>query len=64
MLRSRVDGVEALRDVRELREGHEALSIRVGSIKECVTMHHVREFTHRIIRIEERIGVYGVIGDS
>ena len=65
MLRSRVDGVEALRDMRELREGQEALSTRVRSVEECVTMHHVREFTHRIIMIEERIGVSGgVIGET
>ena len=61
MLRSRVDGVEALRDMRELREGQKALSTRVRS----VTMHHVREFTHRIITIEERIGVSGgVLGET
>ena len=65
ILRSRINGVEALRDVRELREGHEALSTRVNSVEECVNVHHVREFTQRIILIEERIGVSGgVIGET
>ena len=44
ILRSRIDGVEALRDMRELREGHEGLPTRVGSVEEYVNLHHVREF--------------------
>ena len=65
ILRSRIDGVEALRDMRELREGHDALSTRVSSVEECVHLHHVQEFMHRVILIEERIGVSGgVIGET
>ena len=33
ILRSRIDGVEALRDMRELREGQEALSTRATVLK-------------------------------
>ena len=51
MLRSRVDGVAALHDMRELREGQEALATRVSSVEECITVHHVHEFMHRIITI-------------
>ena len=58
-LRSRIDGVEALQDMRELHEGHEALSTRVRSVEECINLHRVREFVRRIIVIEERIGVSG-----
>ena len=39
MLRSRVDRVEALCDMTELREGQKALLTRVSSVEKCVTMH-------------------------
>ena len=65
LLRSRIDGVEALRDMRELREGHDALSTRLSSVEECVNLHHVQEFMHRSILIEARTGVSaGVIGEN
>ena len=47
ILRSRIDGVEALRDMREWREGHETLSTRVSSVEECTNVHHVRKFMRR-----------------
>ena len=56
ILRSRIDGVEARRDMRELREGHDALS-RVSGVEESVNLRNVNECMHRIITIEERIGV-------
>ena len=65
--KDRTAGVEALPDLKELREGHEELSTRVSSVEECITVHHVREYTHRIITIEERIGGFsgcGVIGEN
>ena len=41
------------------------LVARVSSVEECSNLHHVREFTRRIIVIEERIGVNGgVIGET
>ena len=62
ILGSRIDGVEALRD---MHEGHEALSTRVNSVEECVSVHHVREFMQRIILIEEKDwGQWRVIGDT
>ena len=54
ILWSRVDGVEALRDMRDLHEGHDALSTRVSSVEERVTLHHVQEFMHRTILIEQK----------
>ena len=51
--------------MRELREGHEALSTRVSGVEECVTLHHVREYMRRIILIEERIEASGgAIGET
>ena len=57
--RSRVDGVEALRDIRELHDGQVALTTRVASVEESLRASHVSEFTRRIVFIEERIGFGG-----
>ena len=59
ILRGRVDGAEALRDVRELHEGHDALTTRVASVEESLGASHVNEFMRRIILKEERIGFGG-----
>ena len=45
--------------MRELHEGHEALSTRVSSVQGRITVHHVQECMRRIILKEERIGVSG-----
>ena len=59
LLRNRIAEIE------DLRVDQEALSTRVRSVEECITVHHVREFMHSIITIEGRIGVSGgVIGEN
>ena len=55
LLRGRIDGVEALRDVRELREGLDNITSRIGRFEESVNMNHVNESLRRITRLEECI---------
>ena len=54
-LRSRVDGVKALRDVRGLREGLDNLSNRIERFEESVNLNHVNEPLRRIIRLEKSV---------
>ena len=56
LLRSRIDGVEALRDVSGLREGQDSLSNRIGRFQESVNLNHVSESLRWIIRLEESDG--------
>ena len=38
---------------------------RISEVEECISVHHVREFTRRIMQIEARIGgTGGIIGDT
>ena len=52
-------------EIEDLCEDQETLPTRVRSVEECIAVHHVREFMHRVITIEGRIGVSGgVIGET
>ena len=53
-LTTRLREVEDLHDARGLREGQEALSTRISEIEKCIAVHHVREYTRRIILIVAR----------
>ena len=64
-LRTRVGQVADLCDAQGLREGQHMLATRLNEVEECISVHNVREFTRRIMRIESRIGsTGGVIGET
>ena len=65
-LRTRIVQVADLRDAQGLREGQRALSTRLAEVEECISVQNVREFMHRIMRLEAQIGGNhgGVVGET
>ena len=64
-LRTRIGQVADLRDAQGLREGQHMLATRLTEVEECISVHNVREFMRRIMRIETQIGnTGGVIGET
>ena len=51
-LRTRVTQVADLRDVQGIREDHRAIIARLNEVEECATVHILREFTSKILRLE------------
>ena len=48
-----------------LREGQWALATRISEVEKCISVHHVREFMHRLLQLESRLGnTGGTIGDT
>ena len=48
-----------------LHEGQRALSTRISEVEECISVHHIREFVHRLMQLESRMGnTGGIIGDT
>ena len=57
--------VEGRRDLAGLHERRQVLATRISEVEECISVHRVREFMHRIMHIETRIGsTGGVIGET
>ena len=51
-LRTRLTQVADLRDAQGLREDHRALIARLTEIEECASVHTLREFMTKILRLE------------
>ena len=65
-LRTRLTQVADLRDAQGLREGQRALITRLTEIEECTSVHTLREFTTKILRLESLVcgEQGGVIGEA
>ena len=51
-LRTRVTQVADLRDAQGIREDHRAMVARLSEVEECATVHTLREFMSKILRLE------------
>ena len=65
-LRTRLTQVAGLRDAQGLREGHRAVVARLTEVEECASVHTLREFMTKILRLESMLsGEHGeVIGEA
>ena len=65
-LRTRVTQVADLRDAQGIREDHRTLVARITEVEECASVHTLREFMTRILRLESLVcGEHrGVIGEA
>ena len=64
-LRTRIGQVADLCDAQGLRDGQHTLAARLTEVEECISMHNVREFVRRIMRIETQMrNTGGVIGET
>ena len=65
-LRTRLTQVADLRDAQGLREDHRALIARLTEVEECASMHTLREFITKILRLESMVcGEHGgVVGEA
>ena len=55
-LRTRIGQVADLHDAQGLREGQRMLTTRIAEVEECISMQNLREFMHRIMRLEAQVG--------
>ena len=55
-LRTRAGQVADLRDAHGLRRGQRTLTARLGEVEECISVQNLREFMHRITRLEAQVG--------
>ena len=51
-LRTRLTQVADLRDAQGIREDHRALVTRLTEVEECASVHALREFMSKILRLE------------
>ena len=58
-----MDGIEIGTGMSKLRERQDNLSNRIRRFEESVSLHHVNESLHRIIRLEASVG-HGRVGES
>ena len=65
-LRTRLTQVADLRDAQGIREDHRALVARLNEVEECASVHALREFMSKILRLEAMLsGEHGgVIGEA
>ena len=65
-LRTRVGQIADLRNAQGLREGQRALTARLTEVEECTSVQTLREFVHRILRLEALFcGNHGgIIGEA
>ena len=65
-LRTRLTQVADLRDAQGLREGHRALIARLTEIEECASVHTLREFMTKILRLESLVcgEQGGIVGEA
>ena len=54
-LRTRLTQVADLRDAQGLREGHRAVIARLTEIEECASVHPLREFVTKLLRLESLV---------
>ena len=65
-LRTRLTQVADLRDAHGLREGQRALIARLTEIEECASVHTLREFVTKILRLESLVcgEQGGIVGEA
>ena len=65
-LRTRVGQIGDLCDAQGLREGQRSLTARLTEVEGCTSVQMLREFTHRIMRLESLVGGNhgGVLGEA
>ena len=65
-LRTRLTQVADLRDAQGIREDHRVLVARLNEVEECASVHILREFMSKMLRLESMLsGEHGgVIGEA
>ena len=65
-LRTRLTQVADLRDAQGIREDHRAIVARLNEVEECASVHTLREFMSKILRLESMLSgeTGGVIGEA
>ena len=65
-LRTRLTQVADLRDAQGIREDHRAIVARLSEVEECASIHTLREFMSKILRLESMLSGEngGVIGEE
>ena len=65
-LRTRLTQVADLRDAQGIREDHRAIVARLNEVEECASVHTLRKFMSKILRLESMLSgeTGGVIGEA